>query len=729
MKNIKIALAGNPNSGKTTLFNVLTGARQYVGNWPGVTVEKKEGKLKGDKDVVIQDLPGIYSLSPYSLEEVITRQYLVKEKPDVILNVVDASNLERNLYLTTQLMELGVPVVVALNMMDVIRKNKLKIDLQKLSKKLNCPVIETSALNGEGVMKAAEVAVELGRSQNKTVNTLCNFVGPVEHQLAHIESHLEGKVNQTFIRWYAVKVFERDPKILEELKLTQNDIDEIEVHTKELEAEFGEDSVSLIIGQRYDYISSLLEDVIDKRKFHFNMDTISDKIDEVLTNRILALPIFALLMYLVYYISMQTVGSFLTDYANETIVPAVQGFVKTALENGGASEILVGLIVDGIIAGVGAVLGFVPQMLVLYFMLAFLEQCGYMSRVAFIMDKLFRKFGLSGKSFIPMLVATGCSVPGIMASRTIENERDRRMTIMTTSFIPCSAKMPIVGLIAAAVFGGNAIIATSAYFIGVAAVVVSGVILKKTRAFAGEPAEFVMELPSYHLPKLSDILRTTWDRGWSFIKRAGTIILLSSILIWFLSSFGFTENGFGTVEEMDHSILANIGSALIFMFRPIGFTSWESVVATFMGLVAKEEVVTVFGTLSSVGAEAATEFVEAGGAEAVEGLSVIGRQFFGGSGIVAYSFLLFNLLCAPCFAAIGAIAREMNNAKWAIGSILYMTVFAWIVSFIYYHLATWITLGTFGISTIIALLISAFMLYMLFRKNPYKNNGVVKGGL
>ncbi len=721
MSNIKIALAGNPNSGKTTMFNMLTGSNQYVGNWPGVTVEKKEGNLKGYDNVVIQDLPGIYSLSPYTLEEVITRNYLIKEQPDVILNIVDGTNIERNLYLTTQLIELGIPVVVAVNMMDIVRKSGDKINVENLSKALGCPVVETSALKGDGAMEAARRAVAVANSgENK--NIPCHFEGSVEHAIAHIEESIENIVPKHNVRWYAIKIFERDEKVLEELKLSEEDNKHIEEHIAECEREMDDDAESIIIGQRYAYIAKLMEKAVKKSQKSAG-GTISDKIDRVLTNRVLALPIFVVVMFLVYKISIGTVGEWSVGFM-EGLFENIGGFVGGLME-GKVSPVLQGLVVDGIVGGVGAVLTFVPQMLILFLMLAFLEECGYMARVAFIMDRIFRKFGLSGKSFIPMLIGSGCSVPGIMASRTIENERDRRMTIMTTSFIPCGAKMPIVGLIAAAVFGGNVtLVATSVYFLGVAAVIVSGIILKKTKHFAGEPAEFIMELPSYHWPTVSGVLRSTWERGWSFIKRAGTVILLSSIAIWFLSNFGFGEEGFGLVEDMNHSVLAKVGGALTWLFAPLGFGKWEAVVATVMGLLAKEEVVNVFGVLSSVG-EGAMDFVEAGGAEAVEGLRPIGEQFFNGSGLSAYSFLIFNLLCAPCFAAIGAIKREMNNAKWTIGAIAYMTVLAWVTSFVFYNLGLVIKGGAFGVNAIIAVVMTVVMAYLLFRPNPYKNDKII----
>ena len=666
--SIKIALAGNPNCGKTTLFNNLTGSNQYVGNWPGVTVEKKEGKLKGDKDVIIQDLPGIYSLSPYTLEEVVSRTYLVKEKPDAILNIIDGTNIERNLYLTTQLIELGIPVVMAVNMIDLVRKNGDKIDLKKLSAELGCEAVEISALKGEGTEAAAKAAV--AAAQGKKAGELPHvFTGSVEHAIAHIEESIQGKVDDRFLRWYAVKLFERDDKVMEELKLDKDLIAHIDEHIKDCEKEMDDDAESIITNQRYAYINTVVSKAV-KKKARVEHLTISDKVDQIVTNRILALPIFALVMILMYSLSMGTsiadggwsIGTFATDWTNDVLFgEIVPGALGGFLESIGVAGWLYGLIMDGIVAGVGAVLGFVPQMLVLFFLLSILEDVGYMARVAFIMDRIFRRFGLSGKSFIPMLVATGCGVPGIMASRTIEQDRDRKMTIMTTGFIPCGAKMPIIGLFAGALFGGSAWVATSAYFIGVAAVILSGVMLKKTRPFAGEPAPFVMELPAYHAPTAGNVLRATWERGWSFIKRAGTVILLSAILMWFLQGFGFTEAGFGMVEDSDHSLLAAIGSAIAVIFVPLGFGDWRSTVATFTGLVAKENVVATFGVLFQY----TGEISEAG----EEIWPQIHAAF---TPIAAYSFMIFNLLCAPCFAAMGAIKREMNNTKWTLAAIGYM---------------------------------------------------------
>ena len=710
----KIALAGNPNCGKTTMFNDLTGNNQYVGNWPGVTVEKKEGYLKGDKDLVIQDLPGIYSLSPYTLEEVVTRNYLIQEKPDAILNIVDATNLERNLYLTTQLMEIGLPMVIALNMMDVVRKNGDEINVEKLSRALGCPVIETSALKGEGSKEAAQKAAEAAKGQLQQHPHV--FGGTVEHAIAHIEESIEGIVPPEQLRWYAVKLFERDEKVVEQLALSQDLRDHLEAHIQECEQELDDDAESIITNERYAYISRLMTSCIKKKQQKGSL-TVSDKIDRIVTNRILALPIFALVMILVYYVSITSVGAIVTDFTNdvlfgEWIIEPLRGFL-TAI---GTADWLTGLVVDGIVGGVGAVLGFVPQMLILFLFLSVLEDVGYMARIAFIMDRVFRKFGLSGKSFIPMLIGSGCGIPGIMASRTIENERDRRMTIITTTFIPCGAKMPIVGLIAGALFGGAWWVAPSAYFIGVLAVVVSGILLKKTKPFRGDPAPFVMELPAYHAPTAKNVLRATWERGWSFIKRAGTVILAASVVIWFLSGFGMVDGAFTMVEDMNNSILAAIGNGFAWIFTPLGFGNWQSAVATVMGLVAKEEVVGVFGVLYGVAGDAMA-LVEEG---AFMALSPIAMHFTALSG---FSFLLFNLLCAPCFAAIGAIRREMNSAKWTWFAILYQCGFAYAVSLIVYQLGLLLAGGGFGIGTIAALLILALLVYLLFRPVTARQKG------
>ena len=721
--SIKIALAGNPNCGKTTLFNDLTGSNQYVGNWPGVTVEKKEGRLKGQKDVVIQDLPGIYSLSPYTLEEVVARGYLVNEKPDAILNIIDGTNIERNLYLTTQLIELGIPVVMAVNMIDLVRKNGDKIDLKKLSAELGCQAVEISALKGEGSMKAAEMAVAAAKS-GKAGELPHVFTGSVEHAIAHIEESIQGKVDDRFLRWYAVKLFERDDKVQQELKLDKALVDHIDQHIADCEKEMDDDAESIITNQRYAYINTVVEKAV-RKKARVEHLTVSDKIDQVVTNRIFALPIFALIMFLMYALSMGTsiadggisIGSFATDWTNDAlfgeIVPnALGGF----LESVGVADWLYGLIMDGIVAGVGAVLGFVPQMLVLFFLLSILEDIGYMARVAFIMDRIFRKFGLSGKSFIPMLVGTGCGVPGVMASRTIENERDRRMTIMTTCFIPCGAKMPIIGLFAGALFGGSSLVAVSAYFIGFAAIIISGIILKKTKLFAGDPAPFVMELPAYHVPAWGNVLRATWERGWSFIKRAGTVILASTIILWFLQGFGFEDGVFGMVEDQDNSILAAVASAIAWIFAPQGFGNWRATVASISGLIAKENVVGTLGVLYHFGGE----------------LSENGDEIWGEiandyTAISAYSFMIFNLLCAPCFAAMGAIKREMNNGKWTAIAIGYMCLLAYCASLVVYQIGGLITgeVG-FNIFTIVAVAIIVFAIYMLVRPNKYLNDNEVK---
>lgn len=707
---VKIALAGNPNSGKTTLFNALTGSNQFVGNWPGVTVEKKEGKIKGytakGEEAILVDLPGIYSLSPYTLEEVVSRNFLIGEQPDAVINIIDGTNLERNLYLTTQLTELGIPVIVAVNMMDLVKKNGEELNIERLSKDIGCKVVEISALKGEGIAQLIHRAVAIAKS-GKSSQPVHRFEGCVEHAIAHIEEAITGYVNASMERWYAVKLFERDEKVQEILKLDREILEHIEEDIVNCEKEMDDDAESIITGERYRYIGSIIEDCYKKRVK--KQMSVSDKIDSIVTNRFLALPVFAAVMFLVYYVSVTTVGTILTDWTNDTlfgawIIPAVQ----SGLESIGCAEWLIGLLVDGIISGVGAVLGFVPQMLVLFLFLAFLEGCGYMARIAFIMDRIFRKFGLSGKSFIPMLIGTGCGVPGVMASRTIENDRDRKMTIMTTTFIPCGAKLPIIALIAGALFDGAAWVAPSAYFTGIAAVICSGIILKKTRMFAGDPAPFVMELPSYHLPTVGNVLRSTWERGWSFIKKAGTIILLSTIFIWFAQGFGFESGHFGMVENMENSILAAIGSAFAWIFAPLGWGNWKAAVAAITGLVAKENVVGTFGILFGFG-------------EVAEDGAEIWKSLAGSmTAAAAYSFLVFNLLCAPCFAAMGAIRREMNNAKWFWFAIGYQTILAYVVSLCVYQIGTLATTGAFGIGTVAAFIIVAGFLYLLFR--PYKES-------
>ena len=789
-KQIKIALAGNPNCGKTTLFNALTGSNQFVGNWPGVTVEKKEGKLKKHDDVVIMDLPGIYSLSPYTLEEVVARNYLINERPDAILNIIDGTNLERNLYLTTQLTELGIPVVIAINMMDVVRKNGDQINVKELSRELGCKIVEISALKGDGVMEAAEAAVSAAKS-TKTV-PMHTFSGPVEHALAHIEEAAVHTMPLEQQRWYAIKIFERDDKVLEKLNIPAQVMSHIEEDIKAAEKELDDDAESIITNERYVYIAGIIKGCLKKK--NVGKLSTSDKIDRVVTNRWLGLPIFAVVMFLVYYISMVTVGSAATDWANDGLfgdgfhlfgigssaytevadaygeasaivdgydayveangepadgtftyevedeetlavteetattadyedalktldeigeepdpadygvwVPGVPVLVGSALEKAGAADWLSGLILDGIVAGVGAVLGFVPQMLVLFLLLAFLEACGYMARIAFVLDRVFRKFGLSGKSFIPMLIGTGCGIPGIMASRTIENERDRRMTIMTTTFIPCGAKVPFIAMIAGALFGGSAWVSTSAYFIGMAAIIISGIMLKKTRMFAGDPAPFVMELPAYHLPTVGNVLRSMWERGWSFIKKAGTIILLSTIFVWFTTYFGWVDGKFQMLseEQIDSSILAAIGGAIAWIFKPLGWGTWEAAVASITGLVAKENIVGTLGILY-------------GGGDGTV-YQTLASVF---TGITGYSFLVFNLLCAPCFAAIGAIKREMNSRKWTWFAIGYQCGFAYIVSLMINQFGNLFTGHVNVIGLIFAVAALAGIIYMLVK--PYK---------
>ena len=717
--SIKIALAGNPNSGKTTLFNILTGSNQYVGNWPGVTVEKKEGALKGYSDVIIQDLPGIYSLSPYSPEEVVTRTYLVTDHPDAILNIVDGTNIERNLYLTTQLIELGYPVVVAVNMIDLVRKAGDNIDLEKLGKALGCTVLEISALKGEACMEAAEKAVALARNHTHTERPHL-FGGSVEHALAHIEESIEGKVDRNYLRYYAIKIFERDEKVQQELKLDPALLMHLENHIADCERELDDDAESIIADQRYTYITGVIGKAVKKKAGKFAM-RLSDKIDAIVTDRVLALPIFALVMFLMYAIAMGSfpfsIGTIGTDWANDVLfgeyVPSILDSVLTALH---VSGWLRGLVMDGIVAGVGAVLGFVPQILVLSFLLSILEDVGYMSRVAFIMDRILRRFGLSGKSVIPMLVATGCGVPGILASRTIEQENDRKITVMTTGFIPCGAKMPIIGLFAGAVFGNSPLVAVSAFFIGVGAVVVSGVILKKFKTFAGKPAPFVMELPAYHLPTPRNILRTTMERGWDFVKRALTIVLISSVVLWFLQSYGYIDGHFAPVEDANTSLLAMLGNLIAWIFYPLGWMgdmAWKSTVATVTGLIAKEQVVMTFGTLYNF----AGELSESGN----EIWALVAADF---GPVTAYSFMIFQLLCAPCFAAIGAIRREMGSIKWTALTIGYMCGFAYAISLIVYQLGGLITgEAVFSVFTAVAVLVLAALLYLLLRKGYTPKQG------
>ena len=707
--SVKIALAGNPNCGKTTLFNALTGSNQFVGNWPGVTVEKKEGKLKGHKDVIIMDLPGIYSLSPYTLEEVVARNYLIGERPDAIINIIDGTNIERNLYLSTQIMELGIPVIMAVNMIDILEKTGDKIHLDKLSKKLGCEVVAISALKGTGIKEAANKAVKLAQKK-QSAETVHEFSRDAEEIIDKVEYKLSGIVQEEQKRFFAIKLLEKDDKIKDQMKATVD----VSAEIKEMEEKFDDDTESIITNERYVYISSIIGDCLTKSKAKGELTT-SDKIDRIVTNRWLALPIFAVIMWIVYYVSVTTVGAFVTDWTNdvlfgEIIPPAIEKLLVSVH----CAAWLQGLILDGIVAGVGAVLGFVPQMLVLFIFLAFLESCGYMARVAFIMDRIFRKFGLSGKSFIPMLIGTGCGVPGVMASRTIENDRDRKMTIMTTTFIPCGAKLPIIALIAGALFDGASWVAPSAYFVGIAAIICSGIILKKTKMFAGDPAPFVMELPAYHMPTVGNVLRSMWERGWSFIKKAGTIITLSTILLWFLMSFGWVDGSFGMLEaeQLNDSILASIGNVISPLFAPLGWGDWKMAVAAVTGLIAKENVVGTFGILF-------------GFAEVAENGTEIWGQLAGSmTAVAAYSFLVFNLLCAPCFAAMGAIKREMNNAKWFWFAIGYQTLLAYVVSLCIYQIGTLITAGTFGVGTVVAFILIIGFLYLLFR--PYKESKTLK---
>ncbi len=715
--SIKIALAGNPNCGKTTLFNALTGSNQYVGNWPGVTVEKKEGKLKKNPDVTVVDLPGIYSLSPYTPEEIVARKFLVEDRPDVILNIVDGTNIERNLYLTTQLSELGIPVVIAINMMDIVERNGDKIDLEILSKKFGCTATQISALKGTGIIEAADLAIEAAKN-GRTIPQH-RFSGEVEHAIAHIEEATVHSLPDEQQRWYAIKVFERDPRVIEKLGIHKDILEHIESDIAHVEEEMDDDAESIITNERYEYIERVLRTCYIKN--NRGGLTLSDKIDRILTDRYLALPIFAIIMFLVYYISVSTVGQWATDWANDgvfgegwnffgTFIPGVPVLAEKLLVSINCADWLQRLVIDGIIGGVGSVLGFVPQILVLFTFLSFLEGCGYMSRVAFVMDKIFRKFGLSGKSFIPMLVGTGCSVPGIMASRTIENERDRRMTIITTSFIPCSAKIPVIAMIAGALFGGAAWLAPSAYFVGIAAVVVSGLILKKTKLFEGDVAPFVMELPAYHMPPLSNILRTTWERGWSFIKKAGTVILLSSMVLWFLQNFGFEGGSFTMVSDLNNSVLASAGNVLAVIFSPLGFGNWQSTVAAFTGLVAKENIVATFGVLLG-NPELNIDTGE-------EIWAILRSEIF--TPVSAYAFLVFNLLCAPCFAAMGAIRREMNSGKWTAFAISYQCLFAYAVALIINQFGLFFTGNTDIIGFVAAILVLSGIIFLIARPEKKK---------
>lgn len=723
---ITIALAGNPNAGKTTLFNQLTGSNQYVGNWPGVTVEKKEGKLKGHSDVTIADLPGIYSLSPYTLEEVVARNYLINTRPDAILNIVDGTNLERNLYLSTQLKELGIPVVMAINMMDVVEKSGDVINLKELEKAMGCKVVSISALRGKGVKEAAELAVQVAKSGEGT-EVVHKFKPDVAEAIQEIEDKISSSVPEKQQRFFAVKLFERDDKIRNEMKEPGKSVN-IESLIAEVEKKEDDDAESIITNERYSYIQSIISAAYKKKKR--NGLSTSDKIDEIVTNRFLAIPIFALIMFVVYYVSIQTVGTAMTDWVNDVLfgsdpwsffglidLPSIPGLVSAGLEALGTGEVLSGLVLDGIVAGLGAVIGFLPQMITFFLFLAFLEGCGYMARIAFIMDRIFRKFGLSGKSFIPMLIGSGCGVPGVMASRTVENERDRRMTIMTTTFIPCSAKLPIIGIIAGAIFNNSAWIGWSAYFLGIAAIVFSGIVLKKTKMFAGEPAPFVMELPAYHLPRVIDVLKSVWERAMSFVKKAGTVILLATILVWFLSRFNFQLQLLGE-DDMDNSILAVIGNGIAWLFAPLGWGKWKAVVAAVTGLIAKENIVGTFGTL----------FHYSGAEELAENGDQIWQQVqeYFGNGIAGYSFLAFNLLCAPCFAAIGAIRREMNNGKWTLFAIAWECSLAYCVSLVIYQIGGLIAgVVSFNVFTIVALALIGLGIWGLFR--PYKEATALSG--
>ena len=702
--NIRIALAGNPNSGKTTLFNALTGSNQYTGNWPGVTVEKKEGKLKGygkgEKQVTVVDLPGIYSLSPYTLEEVVSRKYLLEEKPEALINIIDGTNLERNLYLTTQLKETGIPMVVAVNMMDVVRKNGEELNRVQMEKELGCPVVEISALKEEGIDALIDLAVSTAEKAQAGKGLL--FDASLEKVISSIENLIRDQIPSGNERWYAIKLFERDEKVRESLSLSEKTLDEIEAIIDKCEKEYDDDSESIITSARYQQIEAMIHNCYTKR--NRQSESVSDRIDRIVTNRILALPIFALVMFLVYYVSVTTVGSILTDFVNDTLFGEwILPSAAAALESIGCAEWLSGLVVDGIIGGVGAVLGFVPQIFVLYLFLAILEDCGYMARIAFIMDRIFRRFGLSGKSFIPMLIGTGCGVPAIMASRTIEQDRDRKMTIMTTTFIPCSAKLPIIALIAGALFDGAAWVAPSAYFVGIIAIIASGIILKKTRLFAGDPSPFVMELPDYHIPSGKNVFHSVWERGSSFVKKAGTIILLSTIVVWFMQAFGFENGAFTMVEDMNNSILASFGNCIAWLFTPLGWGNWKAAAAAVTGLVAKENVVGTFGVLYGFG-EVAEDGVEIWGTLSSEFTAVSG-----------FSFLVFNLLCAPCFAAMGAISREMNSAKWFWIAIGYQTLLAYVSSLAIYQVGSWITTGAFTVGTIAAFVVIVAFVYFLIR--------------
>ncbi|PAV13111.1 iron transporter FeoB [Methanosarcina spelaei] len=712
---VTIALAGNPNSGKTTMFNALTGSSQRVGNWPGVTVDKKEGRLKKYKDVTIIDLPGIYSLSPYTLEEVISRDYLVNEKPDVIINIVDGSNIERNLYLTTQILDVGIPVVIALNMIDIVNKSGDIIDIKKLSETLSCPVIETSAQKGTGLEALTKKAIELAKAGKKGTFKR-QFSKPVELALSNIAELIKNNVPDENLRWYSIKFFERDEKVLERITLSDVIKGKIEQIILACEEELDDNSASIIASESYEYISDVVRSYVKKSR---SGTTLSDKIDSIVTSRWLGLPIFAAIMFLVYYVSVSTVGSYVTDFTNDMFVGEwIQAPLANWLTSIGTAEWMIGLIVDGIVGGLGAIIGFLPQMLILFFFLAILEDSGYMARIAFLMDRIFRKVGLSGKSFIPLLIGTGCGVPGIMAARTIEQQNDRRMTIMTTTFMPCGAKLPLIALISSAVFGGTWWVAPSAYFLGIGAVVISGIILKKTKLFMGESSPFVIELPAYHIPMAGNVIRSMFERGSSFVKKAFTVYTLASILVWFGASFGFVNGTFGLVDNLNNSVLHNIGNSLALIFAPLGFGRWETTVASIMGLAAKEQVVGVFGVLTSIGNEdLALEMVDSAN---VGGLSPIAALF--SSGIAAYSFLIFNLLCAPCFAAMNTIRTEMNNWKWTVFAIGYECVFAYVIALIFYQLGTFFSGGSFTAGTAVAFILLAVLLFMLFRPAPKQHD-------